>query len=119
MRIDEGQTLYVSYGDDFEMSTTRFVPGNYRNVDGCSRRQPLRGVPTVEQDEAVSLVSADLVIRVDVVNPEQAAPAAAALVEVGKEPTAADLPAPPPRNVALIDKACGAKPGDHGKVFED
>ena len=25
--IDEGQTLYVTYGDDFEMSTTRFVPG--------------------------------------------------------------------------------------------
>ena len=101
------------------MSTTRFVPGNYRNAVGCSRLQPLRGVPTVEQAEAVSLISADLVIWLAVVNPKQAAPAAAALVEVGKEPTAADLPAPPARNVALIDKACGAKPGDHGKEFED
>lgn len=117
--VDEGQTLYVMYGDDFEMSTTRFVLGNYRNAVGCSRLQPLRGVPTFEQDEAVTLISADLVIRIDVLNPKQAAPAGAALVEVGKEPTAADLPAPPARNVALIDKACGAKPGDHGKEIED
>ena len=118
MSIDEGQTLYISYGDDFEMSTTRFVPGNYRNAAGCSRLQPLRGVPTVEQAEAVSLISADLVIWLGVGNAQQAAPAAAALVEVGKEPTAADLPAPPTRNVALIDKACGANPGDHGKEIE-
>ena len=119
LSIDDGQSLYISYGDDFEMSTTRFVPGNYRNAAGCSRLQPLRGVPTVEQAEAVSLITADLVIWLGVGNPKQAAPAAAALVEVGKGPTDADLPAPPPHNVALIDKACGAKPGDHGKGIED
>ena len=119
MSIDEGQTLYISYGDDFEMSTTRFVPGNYRNAVGCSRLQPLRGVPTVEQDEAVSLITADLVIWLAWENAPQAAPAAAALVEVGTEPTGEDLPAPPARNVALIDKACGPKPGDHGKEIED
>ena len=62
MSIDDGQSLCVSYGEDFEMSTTRFVPDNYRNSEGCSRLQPLRGVPTVEQAEAVSLISADLVI---------------------------------------------------------
>ena len=101
------------------MSTTRFVPDNYRNAAGCSRLHPLRGVPTVEQAEAVSLFTADLVIWLGVDNPQQAAPAAAALVEVGKGPTDADLPAPPARNVALIDKACGAKPGDHGRPVED
>jgi hypothetical protein len=101
------------------VSTTLFVPGNYRNAAGCSRVQTLRGVPTVEQAEAVSLFSADLVIWLGVGNPNQAAPAAAALVEVGKGPTNANLPAPPARNVALIDKACGAKPGDHGRGIED
>ena len=119
MSVDEGQTLFISYGDDFEMSTKRFVPGSYRNSVGCSRLQPLRGVPTVEQDEAVSLITADLVIWLAWENAQQAASAAAALVEVGKEPTAADLPAPPARNVAQVDKACGAKPGDHGKEIED
>ena len=119
MSIDDGQSLVLFYGEDFQMSTTRFVPDHYRNSEGCSRLQPLRSVPTVEQSDAVSLISADLVIWLAVVNPRQAAPAAAALVEVGKEPTASDLPAPPARNVALIDHACGAKPGDHGKVSED
>ena len=119
MSIDDGQSLVLFYGEDFQMSTTRFVPDHYRNSEGCSRLQPLRSVPTVEQAEAVSLISADLVIWLAVVNPKQASPAAAALVEVGKEPTDRDLPAPPARNVALIDHACGAKPGDHGKVSED
>jgi hypothetical protein len=96
------------------MSTTPFVPGNYRNMVGCRRLQPLRGVPTVEQADAVSLFTADLVIWLGVGNPRQAAPAAAALVEFGKEHTDADLPAPPARNVALIDEGCGAQPGDHG-----
>ena len=116
MSIDDGQSLVLFYGEDFQMSTTRFVPDHYRNSEGCSRLQPLRSVPTVEQSDAVSLISADLVIWLAVVNPRQAAPAAAALVEVGKEPTASDLPAPPARNVALIDHACGAKPGDHGML---
>jgi outer membrane lipoprotein-sorting protein len=119
LSIDDGQSLVIWYGEDFEMSTTQFIPDHYRNSEGCSRLHPLRGVPTVEQAEAVSLISADLVIWLGVGNPEQAAPAAAALVEVGKEPTDADLPAPPARNVALIDKACGAKPGDHGRPNED
>jgi len=119
MSIDDGQSLVLFYGEDFQMSTTRFVPDHYRNSEGCSRLQPLRGVPTVEQAEAVSLISADLVIWLAVVNPRQAAPAAAALVEVGKGPTDADLPAPPARNVALIDHACGAKPGDHGMPPQD
>ena len=119
LSIDDGQSLVLVYGEDFQMSTSRFVPDHYRNSEGCSRLQPLRGVPTVEQAEAVSLISADLVLWLAVVNPRQAAPAAAALVEVGQGPTDADLPAPPARNVALIDHACGAKPGDHGMPHQD
>ena len=26
MSIDDGQSLVISYGEDFQMSTTRFVP---------------------------------------------------------------------------------------------
>ena len=119
LSIDAGQSLTIWYGEDFEMSTTQFVPGNYRNSVGCGRLQPLRGVPTVEQAGAVSLFTADLVIWLGVGNPKQAAPAAAALAEVGSEPTGADLPAPPARNVVLIDKACGAKPGDQGRPLSN
>jgi hypothetical protein len=119
MSVDEGQSLYLVYGDNFEMSTTPFVPEDYRLAEGCSRLRPLRGVPTVEQDDAVWLISADLVIWLAVASPRQAAPAAAALVEVGEGPTTADLPAPSARNVALIDKACGARPGDHGRFSEE
>lgn len=118
LSIDAGQSLVISYGD-FEMSTTQFVPLNYHNAAGCSRLHPLRGVPTVEQSDAVSLFTADLVIWLGVESPQQAAPAAAALVEVGKGPTDSDLPAARARNVALIDKACGARPGDHGRPVED
>lgn len=119
LSIDAGQSLTIWYGDDFQMSTTWLVPGKYRNAAGCSRLQPLRGVPTVEQADAVSLFSGDLVIWLGVGDPKQAVPAAAALVEVGNEPTGADLPAPPARNVVLIDKACGAKPGDTGPALPD
>jgi hypothetical protein len=119
LTIDDGQSLVIWYGEDFQMSTTQFLPDNYRKAEGCSRLQTLRGVPTVEQAEAVSLFSADLVIWLGVENPKQAAPAAAALVEVGKAPTEANLTAPPAENSALIDKACGAKPGDHGRRSED
>lgn len=115
LSIDAGQSLTIWYGEDFQMSTTQFVPGHYRNSVGCSRLQPLRGVPTAEQADAVSLFTADLVIWLGVGNPNQAAPAAAALAEVGNGPAGADLPAPPARNVVLVDKACGAKPGDQGR----
>ncbi len=115
LSLDAGQTLWISYGDDFEMSTSQFVPGDYRRAVGCSRLEPLRGVPTVEQAESFSLFTAELVILLGVANPKQAAPAAAALVQVGEGPTGADLPSPSARNMALVDKACGAKPGDHGR----
>ncbi len=76
------------------MSTTPFVPSNYRNSVGCSRLKPLRGVPTVEQADAVSRFTADLVIWLGVGSFERAVPAAAALAEFGAGPTDADLARP-------------------------
>lgn len=115
LSLDAGQSLWIFYGDHLQMNTTRFVPDHYRKAVGCSRLPPLRGVPTVEQAGAFSLFTGDLVIWLGVANPKQAAPAAAALMEVGNAPTAAALPAPSARNMALVDKACGSKPGDHGR----
>ena len=115
LRLDAGQSLTLWYGEDFQMSTTRFVPDHYRRAVGCRRLAPLRGVPAVEQAGAVSLFTADLVVWLGVAELSQAAPAAAALAEVGADPSGADLPAPPARNVALVDHACGAHPGDHGR----
>jgi hypothetical protein len=70
----------------------------------------------VEQAGAVSLFTADLVVWLGVAELSPAAPAAAALAEVGADPSGtdpsgADLPAPPARNVALVDHGCGAHPG--------
>ena len=115
MSLDAGQSLWLFYGDHIQMNTTRFDPDHYRNSVGCSRLPPLRGVPTVEQAGAFSLFTGDLVIWLGVTKAKQAAPAAAALMQVGKAPTAAELPAPSAANMVLVDKACGAKPGDHGR----
>jgi hypothetical protein len=115
LRIDAGQSLTLWYGENFQMSTTRFVPDHSRRAVGCRRLAPLRGVPAVEQAGAVWLFTDDLVVWLGVADLSQAAPAAAALAEVGTTPSGADLPAPPARNVALVDHACGAHPGDHGR----
>ena len=114
LRLDAGQSLTLWYGEDFQMSTTRFVPDNYRSAVGCRRLAPLRGVPAVEQAGAVSLFTADLVVWLGVASlpggPGRRRPGRGRRGAPGT-----DLPAPPARNVALVDKACGAKPGDHGR----
>ena len=117
LSIDAGQSLVISYGA-FQMSTTQFVPLNYHNATGCSRLHPLRGVPTVEQGDAVSLFTADLVIwigwKAQASRPGRRSPG-----RIRQGVDGCDLPAPRARNVALVDKACGAKPGDHGRPVED
>ena len=68
------------------------------------------------------LFTADLVVRLgDMADaPERAATAASALREVSqaREPST-DLPPPPSAIMALVSKACGQKPGDHGPSIED
>ena len=115
MSLDAGQSLWILYGDDIQMNTTRFDPDHYRNAVGCSRLPPLRGVPTVEQAGAFSLFTGDLVIWLGVAKPKQAAPAAAALMRGRQGANCCRPPAPSAANMVLVDKACGAKPGDHGR----
>jgi hypothetical protein len=116
LRIDAGQSLTIWYGEQFQMETTPFVPSQHGRVDGCRRLPSLRGVPTAELKQAgyVWLLTADLVIMLGVDSSKRAESAAAALVEYGKERPGADLPAPAARNVAAVDRRCGAEPGAHG-----
>lgn len=120
-RVRSGQTLFLIYGEDIDMTTKPFSPAGYRGAVGCRRMEPLRGVPTVEQADAVWLFSGDVVIRLGSMaagyHPELAAPAGAALRLVGQDgPTGADLPPPLAENIELVDEACGAVPGEHGPV---
>ena len=120
-RVRSGQTLFLIYGEDIDMTTKPFSPAGYRGAVGCRRLEPLRGVPTVEQADAVWLFSGDVVIRLGSMaagyHPELAAPAGAALRLVGQDgPTGADLPPPLAENIELVDEACGAVPGEHGPV---
>jgi len=120
--LDGDETVVIWYGGDFQMETAPFDPGRYGSAtSGCKRLDPLRGVPTVAQSDAVWLFTADQVIRLGglAYTPEKIAPAGAALRVAGQEPTSEDLPAPLPRNVARVDIACGASPvgeGPAGKV---
>jgi len=120
--LDPGQNLGIMYGEHFQMDTNPFRAANYRRAVGCRRLPSLRGVPTVQQSDAVWLFTASFVIRFgDTADaPKKAAAAATALREVGQdEPTGADLPTPPAHIVALVDKACGQTPGDRGPALED
>ena len=129
--LDPGQTLVIMYGEScsaedgtcnpkFEITTEPFRPERYEIAVDCARLASLRGVPTVQQADAVSLFTANLVIRLGNTAdaPQQATAAAAALREVGQDqPKGANLPAPPGHIVALVDKACAQKPGDKGPTM--
>lgn len=126
--LDPGQSLLIIYGEScdamdgtcsptFEVRTEPFHPERYEQAEGCRRLSSLRGVPTVQQADAVCWFTAELVVRLggtgDV--PKHASAAATALREVGQDQsTDGKLPAPRGHIVSLVDKACGQKPGDEG-----
>jgi hypothetical protein len=119
--LDPGQSLGIMYGDEFQMDTAPFRAANYENAAGCRRLPNLRGVPTVQQADAVWLFTAEFVVRLGNTAdaPKRATKAARALREASQDhPTATDLPAPPSSIVALVDRACGQKPGDQGPPIE-
>lgn len=120
LSLDGGERVTVWYGRDFQMWTEPFIPQHYDNMVGCERLDPLRGVPTVKGGGEVTLFTADLVVNLGnlAYEPDKLARAAAALHVAGQEPNSDDLPAPPARNVALVDKACGANPGEMGQPME-
>jgi hypothetical protein len=129
--LDPGQSLSIGYGQAcdgdtcsprFEVGTERFVPDRYRRAVGCHRLPSLRGVPTVQQSDAVWLFTDSFVVRLGGTAdaPKVASAAASALREAGQEqPTGADLPAPPARIAALVGRACGVEPGDRRPVAEN
>ena len=120
LKVDPGQSLWILYGEDLQMGTEPFRPRNFRKAVDCYRVRPLRGVPTVEFGGSVVLFTADFVINIEALEGrEDAAPVAAALYKILEGPTGADLPAPPARILPLIDKACGANPGEHGMLLEE
>jgi hypothetical protein len=113
LSLDGNETVWISYGRDFQMSTEPFDPQSYgRATSGCERLEPLRGVPTVQWGGAFRLFTADQVITLSrmAYTPEKIAPAVAALRVAGQEPTSEDLPAPLARNLTRVDTACGASP---------
>lgn len=118
--VGPGQDLTLFYGEDLEIQQEPFDAESYRVAAGCSRLAPLRGVPTARQSDAVWLFTGDRVIRIgSLSDPEDAAPVAAALHEVGRGRGDEDLPAPPADIVALVDTACGATPGEHGPPIDE
>ena len=79
-------------------------------------------MPAVAQSDAVSLFTADLLVRLGglAYTPERIDEATAALMAAGDQASlSGDLPAPSESNVALVDRACGAKPGAHGLTMDE
>ena len=123
LTVDNGQVLTLYYGQRLQLETTPFGPSDYGpNSRGCERLEPQRGVPAVAQSDAVSLFTADLVVRLGglAYTPERIEEATAALLAAGDEASlSGDLPAPSASNVSLVDKACGAEPGAHGPTIDE
>ena len=92
-----------------------FDPHAWRGAAGCRRLRPLRGVPTVRHDGLV-LVTGRTVVKLYARSPREDRAAARALHAVNRaRPLVADALPPPPRHVAaLIDTACGKRPGESG-----
>ena len=83
---------------------------------GCSRLSSLHGVPTVDFS-GLSLFYGHPVMRLYVVGDDaDVQRAIAALRPVGGSVSSADFPPPSAADMAGIDSACGAKPGDHGRT---
>ena len=123
LTVDNDQVLTLYYGESLQLETTPFGPSDYGpDSRGCERLEPQRGVPAVAQSDAVSLFTADLVVRLGglAYTPKRIEAATAALLAAGDEASlSGDLPAPKASNVSLLDKACGAKPGTHGLTMDE
>jgi hypothetical protein len=104
------------------MVETGPVPGDLANMQGCSRRLPLRGVPIVESDATPTLFTGRLMVKVyfddgaEDVKRQHKAVAALRSVAAGTA-VGEPLPAPAQDLVPLIDKGCGAQPGEQGTLI--
>jgi hypothetical protein len=86
------------------------------SIVGCSRLSSLHGVPTVNLDSLVLFYGHPL-MRIYISGDDaDVKRAVAALRPVGGSLSSADFPAPSAADIAGIDSACGAKPGERGRL---
>jgi hypothetical protein len=90
--------------------------GPWGAVQGCSRLESLRGVPTVRFGGGRGLFAGRplTLITVDARNEEEELRAVAALRPIAGDSAIVDLPLPTASDLAGIDGACGANPGERG-----
>jgi len=100
-----------------QVQTHRFDPDAWAMVAGCRRLGSLRGVPTVDLS-GLTLFTADVMVKIDIVasDEEKRKQRAVEALRTVSDGARARGPLPPPPNDIrpLIDKGCGARPGEHG-----
>lgn len=124
---DEGVTLIV-YGTcnvapfseggcapPLQVQTRAFSAEAWSRAVGCSRLADIGGVPSIDFGGGTLLVLDGLTVTVfDDTNDTAESSAAAADVRRVGQAAPGPLQRPKPADLALVDKACGAQPGEHG-----
>jgi hypothetical protein len=116
-----GDGLQGTCGPEIDVINESFDAPKWADAVGCSRLEPVRGVPAVHFGDAVVLLTGGSVVTIAVLGDDTATALRAAKIlrEVGQDSAAAELPPPPGDVVRLVDAACGKKPGDAGRTEED
>jgi hypothetical protein len=99
-----------------QVTTRAFTADYWSNVEGCSRLADVRGAPALDWGGGTALVLDGVIVQVfgDQLGDAPSSSAAAADVRRVGQAATAPLPRPKPADLALVDKACGAQPGEHG-----
>jgi len=100
-----------------QVQTRTFSPEDWPNAADCSRLADIRGVPALDFGGGTVLVLDGLTITVfdDTMDAAKSGGAAADVRRVGQA-APGPLQRPKEADLALIDTACGAQPGEHGSI---
>jgi hypothetical protein len=106
-----------SCADPIDLYTQAFDPGMWRLAAGCTRLEPVRGVPAVTFGAELVLFTGTSTVTIapgDDGDTAVARAAAAELREVDGTLSPGPLPPPEPAILPILDGACGHQPGDTG-----
>ena len=102
----------------YEVVTETFNEESWAIARECSRLPDIRGVPAVSFSGTGLIFGTTVVTVLGASESEDSAAAAAQVRPIGGS-LVAQLPRPDAATLALIGKACGDKPGEHGPTMWD
>jgi hypothetical protein len=105
----------VGCAPPLQVQTRAFSAEDWSHAEGCSRLADIRGVPALDFGGGTVLALDGVTVTVfdDRGDPQRSSAVAADVRRVGQS-APGPLQPPKPADLALVDQACGAQPGEAG-----